>query len=135
MLLESRLVREILGAEVWLPIPRAREELPGVLAWRGRAVPVVDLGPILGSPALAPRQSRARTLIVEHEGSFVALPVDEAREVRRVPEEAVRSTHAAPLRYAHAEIDADGVVMPLLDLSALLRDLDERADHGADGGH
>lgn len=122
-LIEARLAREILGALVWLPIPKARRELPGVVAWRGRAVPLVDLGAWFGLPQLAPGEARARTVIVEHEGGLVALAVDAVREVRHVEAEALVPVQVSSTPYASAELDADETIMPLLNLRALLAEL------------
>ena len=81
VLLEAEIIREILGAEVWLPIPGARAEMPGVIAWRGRAIPVVDLAAPFDFGHLSPGQARPRTLIAAVADSVVAVPVDAAREV------------------------------------------------------
>jgi chemotaxis signal transduction protein len=128
-LIEAHHVREVLGAEPWLPIPRARAELPGIVVWRGRAVPLVDIAHVLGVTS-GKAQARARTLIVHHDRGVAALPVDAAREVRTIADEALRPVHAALTPYATRELDEDGAIATLIDVGALLSDLDR-----ASGAH
>jgi chemotaxis signal transduction protein len=130
LLVDADLVREVLGREPWLPIPRARAELPGVVAWRGRAVPLVDLGRVLGFEPSAEPGARARTLIIDHERGVAAVPVDSAREVRRIEEIRFREPHGATHPYAEGELDEAGKVMELVNLSKLLSDLDRTAREG-----
>ncbi|HET7542100.1 MAG TPA: chemotaxis protein CheW [Polyangiaceae bacterium] len=135
-LLETARVREVLGAEPWLPVPRARAELPGVVVWRGRAVPLVDIARVLGVTNGAPAQ-RARTLIVSHEQGMLALPIDAAREVKSVPEGRLQPMHDEVIPYATHELDEDGVVTPVIDLDRLISDLHRVAganDEGRDMG-
>jgi chemotaxis signal transduction protein len=121
-LVETGPVREVLGAEPWLPIPRARAELPGVVVWRGRAVPLIDVARVLGVTGASTPQ-RARTLIVSHEQGMAALPVDAAREVKSVPEARLVATPGELVPYATRELDEEGDVTPVIDLTRLLNDL------------
>ena len=114
-------VQEILGEQRWVPIVGAPAEMPGVIAWRGRAVAVLDLGPLGGSAPLAVGESRRRTVIVHVEDTTLAVPVEGVREVQEVPDAAVRPAQLTRLRHATMEIDLDGVPMPLIDLADLLR--------------
>lgn len=123
LLLHANLIQEVLGAEPWLSIPHTRSELPGVIAWRGRAVPLVDLGAVLGLGALTPKMSRPRTLIGEVDRGFVAIPIDEAREVQILASDQIREAHAVPRPHSVSEADIQGVVMPILDLSSLVASL------------
>lgn len=127
VLIDAHFVSEILGAEPWLPIPDARPELPGVVAWRGRAIPLIDLASPLGLKPLASRQARERTLIVSVLQSAAALPVDAAREVHDFDAQELRPLHVRSLPYASAEIDAAGTVMAVVDLERLIRDLREQS--------
>ena len=121
-LVETGPVREVLGSEPLLPLPRARAELPGVVVWRGRAVPLIDVARVLGVAGTSAPQ-RARTLIVSHEQGMAALPVDAAREVKSVPEARLVATPGELLPYATRELDEDGAVTPVIDLVRLLNDL------------
>ena len=116
-------VQEILGEQRWVPIAGAPVEMPGVIAWRGRAVAVLDLGPLSGSGALPPGESRRRTIVVHVDDATLALPVDGVREVQEVPNEAVRQAQLTRLRHAATEIELDGVPMPLIELGELVRTL------------
>ena len=75
ILLDAEIIREILGAQPWLPIPGARAEMPGVIAWRGRAIPVVDLAAPFGVERLGAGEARPRTLIAGVADSIVAVPM------------------------------------------------------------
>lgn len=123
LLIHAALIQEILGAEPWLLIPHTRRELPGVVAWRGRALPLVDLGAVLGLGALASKLSRARTLIGEVDGGLVAVPVDEAREVQIFAADQIHTAHAVPRPHSVSEAEIQGIVMPILDLASLLASL------------
>jgi chemotaxis signal transduction protein len=131
LLVETALVREVLGAEAWLPIPRARPELPGVIVWRGRAVPLVDVARVLGLTSEGPQ--RARTLILAHDSGVAAVPIDAAREVRSVPDAELVAVHEQMLPYATRELDDEGNVMPLVDFVRLLADLHRVAAAEDDG--
>jgi chemotaxis signal transduction protein len=131
LLLEAALVQEILGAQPWLSMPHARRELPGVVAWRGRAVPLVDLAAVLGVGSLAAQQSRPRTLIAETERGFLALPVDEVREVQSLSSDPLREAHALERPFAPTEADLQGTVMPVLDLASLVATLSGAARSGS----
>jgi chemotaxis signal transduction protein len=114
-------VQEILGEQRWVPIVGAPAEMPGVIAWRGRAVAVLDLGPLSGSAAMVAGEKRRRTVIVNVEDATLALPVEGVREVQEVADDAVRPANLTRLRHATMEVELDGVPMPLIDLADLLR--------------
>jgi len=120
LLLEAALIQEILGTEPWLAIPHTRSELPGVLAWRGRAVPLLDLAAVFGLSPLPPQSYRPRALVAQTERGFVAIPVDEAREVHALEPHRIRSAHAVEKPFSPSEAVLDGIVMAVLDLSALV---------------
>ncbi|HYP74674.1 MAG TPA: chemotaxis protein CheW [Polyangiaceae bacterium] len=130
LLIDATLIQEILGAQPWLSIPHTRRELPGVVAWRGRALPLVDLGAVLGLGALTSKLFRARTLIGEVDGGLLAVSVDEAREVRIFTADQIRAAHAVPRPHSVTEAELQGMVMPILDLRSLLASLTR--PHAAD---
>lgn len=123
LLIHANLIQEILGAQPWLSIPHTRRELPGVVAWRGRAIPLVDLGAVLGLSALASKLSRPRTLIGQVDGGLLAVPVDEAREVQIFTADQIRVAHAVPRPHSVSEAEIQGLVMPILELPSLLASL------------
>ena len=62
-------VREIGGPLTWIALPTATAMLPGVSAWRGRAVAVADLAAVLGAgERLASPTGRVRTLYLQQIG-------------------------------------------------------------------
>jgi chemotaxis signal transduction protein len=116
VLFDAEIVREILGAEVWLPIPGARAEMPGVIAWRGRAIPVVDLAAPFGLERLSTGETRARTLIAAVAESIVAVPVDTAREVHSFEAHELRPVSITTLPYAVAEAELFERILAVIDL-------------------
>ena len=120
---EALSVLEILGPREWVSIPNTPPFLPGALAWRGRAVALLDLGPALGLPALTAPTSRSRNIVLKVSDDTVSLSVDRVLEVLRVERSEIQSLHAAswiadaglPCR---GEVLLDEVVVPLLDLEA-----------------
>jgi chemotaxis signal transduction protein len=111
-------VQELLGARSWVRVPGASPQLPGVIAWRSRAIAVLDLREVLGLPARS--SSPARTVIARVEDCTFAFFVDVAREVRAVDEDAVIAPHAVTGRFATQELSIDGRVMPIVDLADII---------------
>lgn len=120
---EALVVLEILGPQEWVAIPNTPPMLPGALAWRGRAVGVLDLGPALDLPPLVAPATRSRNAILRIAEDNVAMSVDRVLEVFRVAADAITPVHAAswvtdsglPCR---GEIQLDDLVVPILDLDA-----------------
>ncbi|PRQ04117.1 CheW-like domain protein [Enhygromyxa salina] len=120
---EALSVLEILGPQQWVAIPNTPPMLPGALAWRGRAVGVLDLGPALDLPTLSAPSTRNRNAILQLTDDTVALSVDRVLEVCRAAADAIAPVHAAswvvdgglPCR---GEIELDELVVPILDLDA-----------------
>lgn len=123
VLLDAELVREILGAEAWLPIPGARAEMPGVIAWRGRAIPVVDLAAPFGFERLEGGQGRARTLIASVHDCVVAVPMDAAREVHAFAEHELRPCEITELPYGIAEAELFDRVLAVIDLPRFVQEI------------
>ncbi len=119
--LDAGPIQEVLGQRPWVRIPGAPANLPGVLAWRGRAIAVLDLGAVLGvaDPAV-PGTAKPRAVVIQVGGSTFAILVDAAREVYEIARELVRSPHATTHRFARGEIEVLGTPMPIVDLPALL---------------
>lgn len=122
LMLDAACVRKILGAERWLVVPCASEHLPGILAWKGRALPLLDLSQILALGKSRPGESR-RTLIVQRPNEVLAIPVDAVREVRHVPQSELQAPRNAIHPYASAEAEIEGHLTTLLDLPALLESI------------
>jgi chemotaxis signal transduction protein len=112
--IDAEHVEQILGQQAFMPVPTASPEWPGVMAFRGRAVAVLELG--------GTTERRARTIIARANGCTVALPVDEVREVQTIDEDQVTPAHATAHRMAREEAMLGGVMIALLDLPALIRE-------------
>ncbi len=123
VLLDAEIIREILGAEVWLPIPGARAEMPGVIAWRGRAIPVVDLAAPFGVGRLNTGETRSRTLIATVAESIVAVPVDAAREVHAFTTTELRPVSVTTLPYALAEAELFERILAVIDLPRFVSEI------------
>jgi len=134
VLLDAEIIREILGAEVWLPIPGARAEMPGVIAWRGRAIPVVDLAAPFGSERLSAGQARARTLIASVAESVVAVPVDAAREVHGFAAAQLKPVNVTHLPYAAAETELFERILAVIDLPRFVAEISSGAAPELDRG-
>jgi len=118
--LDALAVQEVMGARAWVPLPHASPETPGVLAWRGRAVAVLDVGKFLdGCSPLRASAPCPRTLVVEAGDCTMAIPVDAVREVHEVGPLAVRSVAVGTGRTTD-EVVLGERTMPLLDLGAVI---------------
>jgi chemotaxis signal transduction protein len=118
--IDAREVVEIIGPTLIVRLPGTPPLVPGVVAFRGRAVPVLDLGALRGVAApLGPGASRARTVMVQRGPSLLALPADTVREVLEVSAAQIAAP-AAGDPCAEGIIDVLGVDAPIVDLSRAL---------------
>lgn len=117
--LSARAAQEILGPSPIVPVPAPSALVPGVVAWRGRPVAVLDLGAALTDlPRLEPGAPRVRTVVASTDRGMVALPVDAVQEVRSVSDDRMRP--AKVTRGAEREVSLDDTWMPLVDLDRLM---------------
>jgi chemotaxis signal transduction protein len=120
--LDASLVQEILGRRRWVPIPDCDRATPGVLEWRGRAVAVLDVAGASGRP-LDPKDSKPRTIITQVSDCTLALPVDAVREIKEIDEDALSPPRITRHPWATHEVDVDGKMMSVLDLSIVTKRL------------
>jgi chemotaxis signal transduction protein len=114
-------VVEILGLRSWVAIPRAPAAVPGAIAWRGRAIALLDLGPALGLPALGEPNTRNRNLVVRISDDTVALGADRVLETLR-PSEAPTLHPASELDLPrHGELVIGDALVSVLDLERWVR--------------
>lgn len=113
-------VCEVLGNVPIVALPGGPDGLVGVVAWRGRAVAVLDLGPLVGDQPFS--DSRARMLLLQVGMDAIALPVDRAREARAA--ESARPAHTTRTRFCSLEVEVGGQLMPLFDLAQWLAALE-----------
>ena len=119
-------VLEIHGRQEWVAIPNTPPLLPGALAWRGRALALLDLGPAFELDPLVVPNTRARNLVIGVADDTLALSVDRVLEVQRVEQGELAPVHAAswvadsglPCR---GEIVMDEEVVAVLDLDSWAR--------------
>jgi chemotaxis signal transduction protein len=124
MVLEALPVQEILGARPWVPVPNSSSQIPGVLAWRGRAIAVFDLSTLLqGGEPLQTGALRPRTVIVEARSCALAMPVDIVHEVREVADAQLLPSHGTRMRHSSGEIEIFGSLAPILDVDKLIGEI------------
>ena len=104
LLIHANLIQEILGAQPWLSIPHTRRELPGVVAWRGRAIPLVDLGAL---------NYRGDDLTIGAVGNIILFVTGLLTSVLLLPAKAADATgtlwHWRELRHARRNAATTGV--------------------------
>lgn len=115
-------VRELVEARPLAPFPTSRPFLLGVTFWRGVAVPVLDLGHLLGhSPTV--REEHERFVMVEYEEQLVGLQANQARDFVELPTENIRplptEQPGRPGAVKAARFKQEMIL--LLDVSILLR--------------
>jgi chemotaxis signal transduction protein len=124
LLLDALPVQEVLGARPWVSVPHSSSQIPGVLAWRGRAIALFDLSTLLeGSERLQPGENRPRTVIVESRSCALAMPVDMVHEVGEVDSSRIRSSHGTRMRHSSGEIEIFGSLAPILDVDKLIEEI------------
>jgi chemotaxis signal transduction protein len=104
-------------AEV-LQVPHVLASMRGLTPARGRLVPLVHLGALLGDRA-APAERGRTTVLVDVGGGqrLVALEVDDADEVVREPTLPMPPGESVP--WASALARRQGALVPILDFAAL----------------
>lgn len=126
-------VREILKVVPVTHVPRAPEDVLGILSVRGRITTVLDLRRRLRLPA-APTTRHARILLVQTKGEIMGARVDAVHHVERLREDEIEPAAVAgadlpdhvlgigrPRRVrTGTESDATSIVIVLFDPQALL---------------
>ena len=117
-------------AEV-LSVPRVLDAMRGLTSWRGRLVPLVHLGALLGGAGRTPPETRSQTIVVVNIGTgerYVAFEVDDAEEVVRERAIAVPPGESLPWAGGVAQRPGasgegggggGGDLVPILDFAAL----------------
>lgn len=116
-------VAEVVPVPVLTRIPGGPTWLSGVVNWRGRVLPIIDLRPLVGA-TLSPMPTSARLVVLSEADIEVGLVADmvpgllhcDARDLELVP--ATIATGIAPL--VRGVVDVDGPVA-LLSTEAVLR--------------
>jgi len=110
------------------PLPCAAPGLLGIAGIGGALVPVYDLGVLLGG---APVQSPRRVLVAA--GAAVALAFDEFEGHLRVGRDAIAREDGgeASRTQAREVLRVEGRLLPILQLSSVIRGIEDRARQGA----
>ncbi|MGH7568979.1 MAG: chemotaxis protein CheW [Gemmatimonadales bacterium] len=111
------LSREAGGRHAVLDVPRSLRALRGLTPLRGRLVPLIHLGALLGDRVPPPEPGGA-VVLVELGRRLVALEVDDADEVVREAPLPVPRGQDLPWASGVARQRA-GTLVPILDLHAL----------------
>lgn len=122
---DAHAVEAIVERSELTPIPCAPAHVPGLIAVRGDAVPVLDLGTFFGLEGESADADRdPRVVVVRSSRYRVGLLCDAVRGIRSLLRTEIEPAHACqPVslrRHAFGETFLDGAVTPLLDLEALL---------------
>jgi chemotaxis signal transduction protein len=120
--IDALCVEQILGQSKWMRVPMTPRPWPGVMAWRGRAVAILDLGLFCEGGDVPWDGTATRHVIARACGCHVAIPVDEVRESRAVEEQTVRPSLVTRQRYSQREIELEGQILAVFDLEELVRD-------------
>lgn len=124
---DVRSAREVALFEELTPVPRAPRHLVGVANLRGTVVPIVDVGPLLGLPALrAPRS--VRTLVLRDGPLLAAMVVDavlglEPFDTVLAPDAPTAPRDRVPSRFLNGWLAWAGETVPVLDVGRMLAEL------------
>jgi purine-binding chemotaxis protein CheW len=124
---ETLLVREIIRNLETRPLPAAPPWMLGIIDYRGKVVPVMDLGLRLGRPVQ--RDDSARIIVYEERGGRSwGLVVDSVSAVIQVSREQLEgevdegAPQGVPLRWLSGLARLDGKPVALLNLDEILLD-------------
>lgn len=131
----SRRIVEVLPVVAARPLPHVPEFIRGLFTYRGRLLPLVDLGLLLGA-GKAPDVLSTRVIVVSlDQDAEAGIPIRQhGRQLGLVAEHvlAIRSTSGAPEALPHLALDAapylgavytlGGDTIQMLDIDRLLPD-------------
>lgn len=93
--LEVGCVREIVRGVTPVPVPHAPADVAGIIDWRGRLIPLIDLRTRFGLAEPGPRE-HARVVVVESGTRVFGLAVDKIHTIVRFDPNDVRVPASAP---------------------------------------
>jgi purine-binding chemotaxis protein CheW len=127
---DPQVAQELAPPQVPTPVPRAPDYVAGLVALRGRAVPLLDLQRFL---ALDPRDARGtdddllkRIVVVASDGMTVGIVCDRVRSLVRLPRNAFLPPESLPAGrvrdFAESEVaDPAGVVTKVGGIVVVLK--------------
>jgi purine-binding chemotaxis protein CheW len=120
----SEEVEEVTEPAEVTPIPCAPPHVPGIVAVRGEALPLFDVGRFLGLPGASTATEMPRMLIVRSRRYRVGVICDQVLGVTSVPKDRIQDPRVSGpptvRQYALGEVEIAGRLAPLLNLDALL---------------
>lgn len=123
-------VQEILHYQKMTPVALTPDYVRGLMNLRGNIITVIDLRRLFGLPPLQD-ETTGMHLVVQTAGEAISLFVDRMSTIVEVTAEQLLpppdTAQGAIARYIQAVSQADGHLMMLLDLDAVL-DIQERED-------
>lgn len=121
LLIESSTVKEILGRCVFVRVPHATAQVPGVVPYGGTVIPLIDLGALVTEDGDSPGEVvRDRTLVLDDGDLVIAICTDKVREVIRIETNEARESLRPIAAFASREFELDGHVNYVLDLGGLI---------------
>jgi chemotaxis-related protein WspB len=114
---DCRRVVEVVPHVVLRAVPHAPPYLAGLLTYRGRVVPVLDLGRLLGGEACPDRLSTR--IIVTEGGLLVGLLAERVSDLEQVAEPASQDAPVASAAYLGPVLELDGKLVQLLRVDRL----------------
>ena len=128
--IEITKVREIILPGEITRLPRAPDDIKGLMNLRNEVIPVVDLRRRFGLPAQEPT-NETRIIVVSVRGKTLGMIVDAVNEVLRAPQEQLVPPPAAVAGLGHEYLTGlvkfDGRLLILLDIDRVLGDEEENA--------
>jgi twitching motility protein PilI len=105
-------------------VPGAKRWVRGVANVRGSLLPIFDLQQFLGGNQIS-LSRKTRVLVIEHEGLFAGLMVEDVFGMRHFNTELRINEHSAdaPIsQYISGAYDVEGVLCPILSMHVLAED-------------
>jgi twitching motility protein PilI len=105
-------------------VPGAQKWVRGVANVRGSLLPIFDLQQFLGGNSLTIGR-KTRILVIEHEGLFAGLMVDDVFGMRHFNTDLhirEHKTEKPVSRYVSGAYDVDGILCPILSMRVLAED-------------
>jgi len=140
--LEAMMVQEILDLTDETLVPGAPSLVGGVINYRGKVIPLADLGLAFGmAPAEATSDSRIVVIQMDIEGemTLIGLRTDKVHEVTSLAQSAAEPPPSIGMRwradYVHSLVKRDGDFIVLPDLTAIFASLRDHAPLGAAPAH
>lgn len=128
---EALRIIEILGARPWEQLAGAPRAVAGVIAWRGRAVSLVDPGRLIGQLWVTPDVTSHRFVVTQSGPNHLVLPADVVREVQRIDQ--LGPAEPPWHRLASGTADLVGIHVPLINLARLVEAISEDSSDSSDG--